>query len=135
MKTLCLHSIGKLESEMGQLLVCPVLSRIVFPMVPPSLMMIVWFPHFADNIQNPRESLGMIVMMVLSTFIDLLLHQIHKMRELTQISFLREILRSMLLRELQYLLHPILVRGLVGVLANILLVPNGCVVQTESWNA
>jgi hypothetical protein len=31
------------------------------------------------------------------------------MRELAQISFLREILWSMLLRELQYLLHPILV--------------------------
>jgi hypothetical protein len=41
MKTLCMHSAGKLESKMGQLLVCPVLARIVFPMVPPSLMMIV----------------------------------------------------------------------------------------------
>jgi hypothetical protein len=102
-------------------------------MVPPSLMMIVWFLQFAVNIQNPRESLGMIMMMVLSTFLDLLLHQIFEMRELARISFLREILRSMLLRELQYLLHPTLVRGLVGVLANILL-PNGCVVLMESWN-
>jgi hypothetical protein len=72
--------------------------------------------------------------MVLSTFLDLLLHQINKMRELAQISFLREILQSMLLRELQYLLHPILVHGLVGVLANILL-PNGYKVLMESWNA
>jgi hypothetical protein len=72
--------------------------------------------------------------MVLSTFLDLLLHQIYNMRELAQISFLREIIWSMLLRELQYLLHPILVQGLVGKLTNILL-PNGCVVLTESWNA
>jgi hypothetical protein len=57
------------------------------------------------------------MIMILSTFLDLLLHQIYEMRELAQISFPREILRSMLLRELQYLLHPILVRGLVGVLA------------------
>jgi hypothetical protein len=119
---------------MGQLLACPVLSRIVFPTVPPSLIMIVWFLQFAVNIQNPMESLGMIMMMVLSTFLDLFLHQIYKMRELARISFLREILRSMLLRELQYLLHPILVRGLVGVLASVLL-PNGCVALTESWNA
>jgi hypothetical protein len=55
------------------------------------------------------------------------------MRELARISFLREILWSTLLRELQYLLHPILVQGLVGMLANILL-PNGCVVLTENWN-
>jgi hypothetical protein len=103
-------------------------------MVPPSLMMIVWFLQFAVSIQNLRESLGMIMMMVLSTFLDLLLHQIYKMRELAQISFLREILRSMLLRELQYLLHPTLVREIVGVLANILL-PNGCAVLMESWNA
>jgi hypothetical protein len=75
MKTLCKHSIRKLESKMGQLLVCPVLSRIVFPTMPPSLMTIVWFLQFAVNIQNPRESLGMIMMMVLSTFLDLLLHQ------------------------------------------------------------
>jgi hypothetical protein len=40
----------------------------------------------------------------------------------------------MLLRELQYLLHPILVQGLVGVLTNILL-PNGCMVLMESRNA
>ena len=78
-------------------------------MVPPSLMMIVWFLLFAVNIQNPRESLGMIMMMVLSTFLDLLLHQIFEMRELARISFLKEILQSMLLRELQYLLHSILV--------------------------
>jgi hypothetical protein len=129
-----MHSIGKLENKMGQLLVCPVLLRILFPMVPPSLMMIVWFLEFAVNIQNPWENLGMIMMMVLSTFLNLLLHQIYKMRELAQISFLREILQSMLLRELQYLLHPILVQGLVGMLANILL-PNGCVVLMESWNA
>jgi hypothetical protein len=103
-------------------------------MVPPSLMMIVWFLQFAVSIQNLRESLGMIMMMVLSTFLDLLLHQIYKMRELAQISFLREILRSMLLRELQYLLHPTLVQEIVGVLANILL-PNGCAVLMESWNA
>jgi hypothetical protein len=77
-----MHSVRKLESKMGQLLVCPVLSRIVFPMVPQSLMMIMWFLQFAVNIQNPRESLGMIMMMVLSTFYDLLLHQIYKMREL-----------------------------------------------------
>ncbi len=134
MKTLCVHSVGKLDSKMGQLLACPVLSRIVFPTVPPSLIMIVWFLQFAVNIQNPMESLGMIMMMVLSTFLDLFLHQIYKMRELARISFLREILRSMLLRELQYLLHPILVRGLVGVLASVLL-PNGCVALTESWNA
>jgi len=51
-------------------------------MVPPSLMMIVWFLQFAVNIQNPRESLGMIMMMILSTFLDLLLHQIFEMREL-----------------------------------------------------
>jgi hypothetical protein len=37
-------------------------------------------------------------MMVLSTFFGLLLHQVYKMRELAQISFLREILQSMLLR-------------------------------------
>jgi hypothetical protein len=43
MKTLCEHSVRKLESKMGQLLVCTVLLRIVFPTVPPSLMMIVWF--------------------------------------------------------------------------------------------
>jgi hypothetical protein len=109
MKTLCVHSVGKLESKMGQLLVCPVLSMIVFPMVPPSLMMILQFLQFAVNIQNPRESLGMTMMMVFSTFLDLLLHQIYKMRELAQISLLREILWSMLLRELQYLLHPIIV--------------------------
>jgi hypothetical protein len=30
--------------------------------------------QFAVNIQNPRENLGMIMMMVLSTFLDLLLH-------------------------------------------------------------
>jgi len=60
-------------------------------------------------------------------------NQIFEMRELARISFLREILRSMLLRELQYLLHPTLVRGLVGVLANTLL-PNGCEVLMESWN-
>jgi hypothetical protein len=128
------HSVGKLKSELVQLFVCPVLLRIVFAMVLPSLMMIVWFLQFAVNIQNPRESLGMIMMMVLSTFLDLLLHRIYKMRELARILFLREILRSMLLRELQYLLHPILVRGFVGVLANILL-PNGCMVLMESWNA
>jgi hypothetical protein len=75
----------------------------------------------------------MIMMMVLSTFLDLLLHRIYEMRELAQISFLREILRSMLLRELQFLLHPILVQGLVSVLTNILL-PNGCMVLMESWN-
>jgi hypothetical protein len=134
MKTLCGHSVEKPKSKMGQLLVCPVLLRIVFPMVPPSLMMIGWFLQFAVNIQNPRESLGIIMMMVLSTFLDVLLHQIYKMRELAQISFLREILRSMLLRELQCLLHPILVQGLIGVLTNILL-PYGCVVLTEIWNA
>jgi hypothetical protein len=104
-----MHSIGKLESKIGQLLVCPVMLRIVFPMVPSSLMIIVWFLQFVVNIQNPRESLGMIMMRVLSTFLDLFLHHIYKMSELPQISFLREILRSMLLRELQYLLHPILV--------------------------
>ncbi len=82
MKTLCGHSIRKLESKMGQFLVYPVLSRIVFPMVPPSLMMTVWFLQFAANIQNPRKSLGMIMMMVLSTFLNLLLHRIYKMREL-----------------------------------------------------
>ncbi len=82
-------------------------------MVPPSLMMRIWFFQFAVNIQNPRDSLGMIMMMALSTFLDLLLHQIYEMRELAQISFLREILQSMPLRELQYLLHPILVRGVV----------------------
>jgi hypothetical protein len=65
--------------------------------------------QFAVNIHNLRESLGMIMMMVLSTFLELLLHQIYKMRELARISFLMEIPRSMLLRELQYLLHPILV--------------------------
>jgi hypothetical protein len=43
MKTLCMHSIGRLKCKMGQFLVCPVLSRLVFPTVPPSLMMIVWF--------------------------------------------------------------------------------------------
>jgi hypothetical protein len=129
-----MYSVGKLESKLVQLLVCPVLLRIVFPMVLPSLMMIVWFLQFAVNIQNPRDSLGVIMMMVLSTFLDLLLHQIYKMRELARISFLSEILRSMLLRELQYLLHPILVQGLAGMLANILL-QNGCVVLTESWNA
>ncbi len=107
MKTLCMHIIGKLESKLVQLLDCPVLSRILFPTVPPSLMMIVWFFQFAVNIQNPRESLGMIIWIVLSTFLTLLLNQIYKMRELAQISFLREILRSMLLRELQYHLHPI----------------------------
>jgi hypothetical protein len=133
MKTFCMHSITKLVSKMGQLLVCPVLLRIVFPMVLPSLMIIVWFLQFPVNIQNPRESLGIIMNMVLSIFLDLLLHRIYKMRELAQISFLREILRSMLLRELQYLLHPILVQGLVSMLANILL-PNGCVVLMESWN-
>ncbi len=47
--------------------------------------------------------------------------------------FLREILQSMLLGELQYLLHPILVRGLVGILTNILLL-NGFLVPMESWN-
>jgi hypothetical protein len=82
MKTLCMRSVGKLKSKMGQLLVCLVLSRIVFPTVPPSLTMIVLFLQFAVNIQNPRESLGMIMMMVLSTFLDLLLHQIYEMREL-----------------------------------------------------
>ncbi len=76
----------------------------------------------------------MIMMMVLSIFLDLLLHGIYRMMELAQISFLRKILWSMLLRELQYLLHPILVQGLIGLLANILL-PNGCMVLTESWNA
>jgi hypothetical protein len=74
MKTLCMHNVGKLKSKMGQLLVCPDLSRIVFPTVPPSLMMIVWFLQFVVNIQNPREHLWMIMMMVLSTFLDLLLH-------------------------------------------------------------
>jgi hypothetical protein len=123
---------GKLESKIGQLLVCPVLSRIVFPMVPPSMMMIVWFFQFAANIQKLRESLGMIMMMVLSTFLDLLLHQIYKINELVRILFLKEILWSMLLRELQYFLHPILVRGLGSMLANILL-PNECVVLTEIW--
>ncbi len=68
----------------------------------------------------------MIMMMVLSTFLDLLLRLIYEMRELAQISFVREILQS-------YLLHPMLVQGLAGVLANIIL-PNGCVVLTESWN-
>jgi hypothetical protein len=82
MKTLCVHSVGKLESNMSQLLVCPVLLRIVFPTVPPSLMMIVWFLQFAVNIQNPREILRMIMMMVLSTFLNLLLHQIYEMSEL-----------------------------------------------------
>jgi hypothetical protein len=77
-KTLCMHSVGKLESQMGQLHVCPVLLRIMFPTVLPSLMMRVWFLQFAVNIQNPRESFGMIMMMVLSTFLDLLLHQITK---------------------------------------------------------
>jgi hypothetical protein len=134
MKTLCMQSIRKLESKMGQLLVCPVLLRIVFPTVPPYLMMIMWFLQFAVNIQNPRESLGMIMMKALSTFLDILLHKMYKMRELAQISFLREILWSMLLRELQYLMHLILVQGLIGMLANILL-PNGCVVLTENWNA
>jgi hypothetical protein len=43
MKTLCGHSVRKLKSELVQLHVCPVRSRIVFPTVPPSLMMIVWF--------------------------------------------------------------------------------------------
>jgi hypothetical protein len=44
------------------------------------------------------------------------------MRELAQISFVREMIRSMLLRDLQYLLHPISVQGrIVGMLANILL--------------
>jgi hypothetical protein len=38
MKTLCVNSIRKLESELVQLFVCPVLSRIVFPTVPPSLI-------------------------------------------------------------------------------------------------
>jgi hypothetical protein len=55
-------------------------------------MMIVWFLQFAVNIQNPRESLGIIMMMVLSTFLDLLLHQIYEMRELARISFVMEIL-------------------------------------------
>ena len=44
-------------------------------------------------------------------------------------------IQPMLLREMQYLLHPISVRGrIVGVLANILL-PNGFVVLMERWNA
>ncbi len=107
MKTLCKHSVGKLESELVQHMFCKVLLRIVFPMVPPSLMMIVWFLQFAVNIQNPRESLGMIIMIVLSTFLNLLLHQIFEMKELARISFLWEILWSMLLRELQYLLQQV----------------------------
>ena len=56
------------------------------------------------------------------------------MRELARISFLREMLWSMFLRELQYLLHPILVQVLIGMLANIL-PPNEFVVLMESWNA
>jgi hypothetical protein len=43
------------------------------------------------------------------------------------------ILQSLFLGELQYLLHPILVQGLVGVLANILQL-NGFVVLMEIWN-
>ena len=74
MKTLCMHSIKKLEGKLVQLLVCPVQLRIVFPTVPLSLMIIMWFLQFAVNIQNLRESLGMIMMMVLSTFLDLRLH-------------------------------------------------------------
>jgi hypothetical protein len=96
-------------------------------------MMRVWFLQFAVNTQNLWDSKRMIMMMVLSPFLDLFLYQIHKMREMAPNSFLRDILLSMLLRELQNLLHPILVQELIGVLVNILL-KNGCVVLTESWN-
>jgi hypothetical protein len=53
------------------------------------------------------------------------------MREMAKISFLREVLGSMLLGELQYLLYPILVQGLIGVIANIFLL-NGFVVLIET---
>jgi hypothetical protein len=55
------------------------------------------------------------------------------MRELAQILFLRETLRCRLLRELQYLLHPILVEGLAVVHLSILLL-HGFVLLMESWN-
>jgi hypothetical protein len=55
------------------------------------------------------------------------------MRELAQILSLRETLWSRLLRELQYLLHPILVGGLAVMHVGILLL-HGFVVLMESWN-
>jgi hypothetical protein len=55
------------------------------------------------------------------------------MRELAQIFFLRKTLLSRLLRELQYLLHPILVGRLAVMHVSILLL-HGFVVLTEGWN-
>jgi hypothetical protein len=55
MKTLCMHRVRKIESELVQLLVCPVLSRIVFPMVPPSLMMIVWSSVISQHSEPKGE--------------------------------------------------------------------------------
>jgi hypothetical protein len=71
--------------------------------------------------------------MVLFTFPSLLLLQILLMRELAEILFLRETLRSRLLRELQYLWHPILVGGLAVVHVSILLL-HGFEVLMKSWN-
>jgi hypothetical protein len=55
------------------------------------------------------------------------------MRELAHILFLRETFWSRLLRELQYLLHPILVGGLAVMHVSILLL-HGFVVLMESWS-
>ena len=77
------------------------------------MMMIGMFLLFTVSIQNQRDNFGMILtMMVLFTFLNLLQLKIY-MRELGQMSFLRETTRYKLLRELHYL-------GLVVQLASIL---------------
>jgi hypothetical protein len=134
MRNLCIHNTKKLENVWVQLLCCPLLLRILFPREPPSPIMIVWFLLLTANIQNQREILGMMMItMVLFTFLIPHLLQILKMRELDQISFLRETSPSRLMRELLYPLPQILDDGSVVRLTSILLL-GGFKEQMEEWS-
>ncbi len=134
MMNLCVHNAKKLKNVWVQLLCCPLLLRIMFPREPPSPVMIVWFLLFTANIQNQSENLGMMMTtMILLTFLILLLLQILKMRELDQISFLRETSPSRLMRELMIPLPQILDNGSVIRLASILLL-GGFEEKMEEWS-
>jgi hypothetical protein len=75
MRILCVQDIEKLVRELVLLRVCPLPSQMMFPTAPPSLMMIAWILQFTVNIQNPRESSGM-MMTAFSIFHNLFLHLI-----------------------------------------------------------
>ncbi len=72
---LCVQYAKKFVRELVLLWVCPLPSQMMFLLALPSLMIIAWILQFTVNIQNPRESSGM-MMTTLIIFHNLFLHLI-----------------------------------------------------------